>query len=55
MIVRSLIRWITLNELARTNYLTYDADHGWVFIHHFLKYYNPIENPNPEFLWCGHG
>jgi len=34
-----------LNELAHTNYLTYDADHGWVFIHHFLKY-NPIENPN---------
>lgn len=34
-----------LDELAHINYLTYDTDHSWVFIHHFIKY-NPIENPN---------
>lgn len=32
-------------ELTAINYLTYDAENSWVFIHQFLKY-NPIENPN---------
>lgn len=34
-----------LNELSNINYLTYDAERSWVYIHNFLKY-NPIENPN---------
>lgn len=34
-----------MDDLANSNFLTYDDNTKWVMIHNFLKH-NPIENPN---------